>query len=83
MNVPADAAPLFVVIAADDSWLSGLPGLPLIEGYHAAGAPIRLHLLSGGGHASGLGRQGEPSEGWPEMLHRWMRSIGVLEGRPN
>lgn len=79
MDVPADAPPMFVVIAADDFLLAPHEGLPLLDSYRSAGKPIEFHLLSGGGHGFGLGREGEPTEGWPEMMYRWMRSIGVLE----
>ena len=79
MVVPADAPPMFVVIAADDFLLAPHEGLPLLESYREADKPIEFHLLSGGGHGFGLGREGEPTEGWPDMMWRWMRSIGVLE----
>ncbi len=77
--MPADAPPLFVTIAADDFLLAGIEGFPLIESYRAAGAPVEFHLLTSGGHGFGLGRVGEPSEGWPMLMLRWMREIGMLE----
>jgi len=81
MNVPADAPPLFVAVAADDFLLLREQGLPLVDSYRAAGAPIEFHLLANGGHGFGLanGTQGMASEDWIAMLYRWMGAIGVLE----
>lgn len=79
MQVPADPPQLFVIIAADDFLLANVTGLPLIDSYRAAGGSVEFHLLEGGGHGFGLGQPGSPSEGWPALMLRWMRSIGVME----
>lgn len=79
MQVPADAPPMFVTIAADDFLLAPHSGFPLVESYRAAGRPIEFHLLTSGGHGFGLGRAGEPSQGWAETMLRWLQDIGVLE----
>ncbi|QZH73902.1 MAG: alpha/beta hydrolase [Erythrobacter sp.] len=81
MAVPADAPPLFVTIAADDFLLDMHPDMPLLRDYRAAGGSIEFHLLSAGGHGFGLGRAGEPSEGWPAQMLRWMGDVGMLEAR--
>lgn len=78
MQVPANAPPMFVVIAADDFLLAREKGLPLLDSYRAAGKPIEFHLLANGGHGFGLGRPGTASEGWIEQFHRWLGSIGML-----
>lgn len=79
MQVPADAPPMFVTIAADDFLLAPHQGFPLIDSYRAAGRPVEFHLLASGGHGFGLGNAGTPSEGWAETMLRWMQDIGVLE----
>lgn len=83
MQVPADAPPMFVAIAADDFLLGMHPDMPLLRDYRAAGAPIEFHLLANGGHGFGLafGTQGKASENWIETLHRWMGVIGVLDAQ--
>lgn len=85
MNVPADAPPMFVMIAADDFLLQREQGLPLVESYRAAGASIEFHLLANGGHGFGLdlGTKGMASENWIQLLHRWMGVIGMLEPATN
>jgi acetyl esterase/lipase len=81
MQVPANAPPMFVVIAADDFLLARETGLPLLESYRAAGKGIEFHLLANGGHGFGLGRAGTASEGWIAQFHRWLGSIGMLEAK--
>lgn len=78
MNVPADAPPMFVAIAADDFLLARQKGLPLLESYRAAGKSIEFHLFSAGGHGFGAGPAGTPAEGWLDLMHRWMRTQGLL-----
>lgn len=80
MNVPADAPPMFVLIAADDFLLMREQGLPLVDSYRTAGAPLEFHMLANGGHGFGLahGTSGKASEDWTELLHRWMGAIRVL-----
>jgi acetyl esterase/lipase len=73
--------PLFVLIAADDFLLRRVSGLPLFDGYRAAGGSIALHVLPSGGHGFGLGRAGTPSEGWPDILKRWLDSQGPTRRR--
>lgn len=79
MTVPADAPPMFVAIAADDFLLGRHKGLPLLETYRAAGKSIEFHLFSGGGHGFAAGPAGSPAEGWLDLMHRWMRTQGLLE----
>lgn len=81
MQVPADAPPMFVAIAADDFLLGMNPDMALLRDYRAAGRPIEFHLLANGGHGFGLayGTEGKASEDWIELLYRWMGVIGVLD----
>lgn len=79
MTVPADAPPMFVAIAADDFLLGRHKGLPLLETYRAAGKSIEFHLFSAGGHGFAAGPAGSPAEGWLDLMHRWMRTQGLLE----
>ncbi|MCR5872592.1 hypothetical protein LRS12_18950 [Sphingomonas sp. J344] len=78
MTVPANAPPMFVLIAADDFLLTRETGLPLLDSYRAAGKPIEFHLLANGGHGFGLGREGTASAGWIATFHRWLGAIGML-----
>lgn len=79
MTVPADAPPMFVAVAADDFLLGRHQGLPLLDSYRAAGKSVEFHLFSAGGHGFGAGPTGSPAEGWMDLMHRWMRTQGLLD----
>ncbi|WP_245652772.1 alpha/beta hydrolase [Novosphingobium capsulatum] len=81
MQVPADAPPMFVAIAADDFLLARQQGLPLLESYRAAGRSIEFHLFSKGGHGFAAAAAGSPEEGWLDLMLRWMRTQGLLAER--
>lgn len=78
MKVPADAPPMFVAIAADDFLLARQQGLPLLDGYRAAGRSIEFHLFARGGHGFADAGPGSPEEGWLDLMLRWMRTQGLL-----
>lgn len=80
MQVPADAPPMFVAVAADDFLLARVKGLPLVESYRNAGKSIEFHLFSAGGHGFAAGQPGSPEEGWLDLTLRWMRTRGLLKG---
>ena len=82
LNPVRPAPPLFVLIAADDFLLRGVNGLPIFDSYRAAGGAIALHVLPAGGHGFGMGRPGTPSEGWPDILRRWLESQGLNSPAP-
>jgi len=81
IDVPADAPPMFVLIASDDFLLRGIDGFPLIDSYRAAGKPIRFQLLESGGHGFGPGVAGTPTENWMDGLYQWMQVSGFLNNR--
>jgi acetyl esterase/lipase len=75
--VPGNAPPMFVAIGAHDFLLKG-PGLPLVDSYRAAGKPIEFHFLSDDEHGFGMGVKGRTSEGWLDLLYRWIAMRGFL-----
>jgi acetyl esterase/lipase len=42
-----------------------------------AGVPVEMHLYTNGGHAFGLRRTKDPITEWPDLVERWLRTIGV------
>ena len=42
-----------------------------------AGVPAELHVFAKGGHAFGLRPNDSPVSGWPQLLERWLRTIGM------
>lgn len=43
-----------------------------------AGVPVELHLYVKGGHAFGLRRTSFPITEWPQLVERWLGSIGMI-----
>jgi acetyl esterase/lipase len=77
VKVPADAPPMFAVIAADDP-LFAKKGFGLLDAWQSAGRPVEFHMYQAGGHGFGLGRQGTTSTDWfPAFMH-WLRVSGFL-----
>jgi acetyl esterase/lipase len=74
--IPADAPPMFNLIAADDFLWSH--GTGLADAYRAAGRSVEFHLFPSGGHGFGIGRPGTPTENWMSLFFRWMELQGLL-----
>jgi len=73
--VPADAPPLFTVIAHDDRLL-----FHMVEGLYndwsMADRSSELHIFARGAHGFGMARQGLPSDRWIDLLGDWLADKG-------
>lgn len=78
LDVPVDAPPLFVAIAADDGLFAN-GGFGLVERWRAAQRPVEFHLYEQGGHGFGMYRKPTTSTGWFDAFARWMAMHGWLE----
>ena len=79
VDVPADAPPMFVALAADDP-LFGKSDFGLISAWQKAGRPVEFHLYQNGGHGFGLGNPNRTSTGWFPQFMLWMEVNGMLKG---
>lgn len=43
-----------------------------------AGVPVEMHLYAEGKHAFGLRRTSLPITAWPELVEKWLRTIGII-----
>jgi acetyl esterase/lipase len=77
-EVPDDAPPLFIALAADDG-LMDPSGFPLVESWRAAGRPVELHFYEQGGHGFGMYPKETTSTDWFDSFVSWMRMHGLLE----
>jgi len=75
VKVPADAPPMFLVLASDDPLFGG-QGYGLVESWKAAGSPVEFHLFERGGHGFGMRHQDLTSDRWPRVLQEWMHMHG-------
>lgn len=79
-DVPADAPPMFAVLAADDHFFSS-QGFGLIDEWVKAKRPVEFHFYQNGGHGFGLGRAGTTSNGWIEVFMTWLANNGLAGQR--
>jgi len=72
--VPADAPPLFCLVAADDPICLDTT-LNVAEAWRRAGRPVDLHLYARGGHGFGTTKLGLPIDAWPDLFLEWVRAL--------
>jgi len=77
VQVPADAPPLFVALAADDP-LFGNGGYGLIDSWRTAKRPVEFHFFEQGGHGFGMYQKTTTSTGWFDAYTRWLGMHGML-----
>ena len=74
--VPADAPPLFTVIAGDDRML-----VRVVEGLYQdwvnADRPAEIHVFARGGHGFGLTPQHKPVDKWLGLFGDWLKDQGL------
>lgn len=76
VEVPADAPPMFNVIATDDFLFEGQFGV--IDSWFKAGIPVEFHLYQNGGHGFGLGNPNRTSNRWFDAFVHWLDVNGFL-----
>ena len=77
MNVPADAPPMFMVVAGDDGLCLKLC-IDAFEAWKDAGRPAELHVYESGGHGFGMDKRGLPVDSWPDRLADWLTAHHFL-----
>jgi acetyl esterase/lipase len=71
VNVPANAPPLFIAVAADHMPVSA-GCVALYSVWKAAGKSAELHVYSNGRAGFGMRKQGLPSDTWTERFYDWL-----------
>jgi acetyl esterase/lipase len=79
-QVPADAPPLFVAVAFDDSERMTSTATALADRWKKANVPVELHVFPDGGHGFGMNRKGKSCDAWTDLLAEWMKRRGLLTG---
>jgi acetyl esterase/lipase len=77
VEVPKDAPPLFVALAANDFLFTGDFGL--IKSWWEAKRPVEYHLYQDGGHGFGMGYPNHPTYWWFEPFTHWLDHNGFLK----
>jgi acetyl esterase/lipase len=69
--------PTFLLQAEDDHIDSVYDSLSYYIALKKAGVPAEMHLYAQGNHAFGLRRTKLPITEWPDLVERWLRTIGM------
>jgi acetyl esterase/lipase len=78
-TVPADAPPMFFVVAHDDK-NNPVEAARMYLEYKRQGIPAELHVFTHGGHGFGMKAGGKPIHEWPGRCAEWLRAMGYLPG---
>jgi acetyl esterase/lipase len=76
--VTANTPPTFIAQAEDDPVDEVDNSLVYYIGLKKAGVPVEMHLYAHGKHAFGLRPTKFPITGWPQLVERWLGTIGVI-----
>jgi dienelactone hydrolase len=79
VNVPADAPPLFIAVAADHMPVSA-GCVALYSVWKTAGKSAELHIYANGRAGFGMRKQGLPSDTWIDRYYDWLKVQGFCEG---
>jgi acetyl esterase/lipase len=70
--------PTLIVEAENDHVDSVYDALAYYIALQQAGVSAEMHLYAKGNHAYGLRRTKLPITGWPQLMERWLHTIGML-----
>jgi acetyl esterase/lipase len=77
-HISKQTPPTFLLQNEDDNVDGVEQSLSYYMGLKKAGVPVEMHLYAQGGHVFGLRRTNLPATAWPELVDKWMVTIGVL-----
>jgi acetyl esterase/lipase len=80
-TVPADAPPLFVAVAWDDSERMTSTATRLLDSWKKAKVPVEMHVFPDGGHGFGMYKLNKSSDMWTDLLAGWLTRIGAITSR--
>jgi acetyl esterase/lipase len=76
--VSPQTPPTFILQAEDDPVDSINNSLVYYIALKKSGVAVEMHLYAHGGHAFGLRHTNFPITGWPQLLTRWLQTIGMI-----
>jgi acetyl esterase/lipase len=77
-HITQQPPPTFLLHNEDDPIDPVEHSLAYYEGLRRAGVPVEMHLYAEGGHAFGLRRTKLPATAWPELVDKWLKTMGVV-----
>ena len=78
IHVTRNTPPTFLLHAENDNVDGVTNSLSYYTALKDAGVATELHLYAEGRHAFGLRRTTFPITAWPELVERWLQTIGMI-----
>lgn len=78
LHITKETPPTFLLQAQDDNVDSPYDSLAYYIALTRAGVPAELHIYAHGHHAFGLRPTDQAITAWPQLVERWLQSIGVI-----
>lgn len=78
IHVTRHTPPTFLLQAETDSVDNVNQSLVYYIALKDDSVPTEMHLYTNGGHAFGLRRTKDPITEWPQLVEKWLRTIGML-----
>ena len=78
IHVTRNTPPTFLLQAETDSVDNVNQSLAYYVVLKNAKVPVEMHLYTNGGHAFGLRRTKDPITEWPQLVEKWLKTIGIL-----
>jgi acetyl esterase/lipase len=76
MDVPTDAAPLFIAVAENDTFKFDNDCLSIYKNWKNAGNSAELHIYAKGSHGFGTKTQHLPVDHWMDRFTDWLGFLG-------
>lgn len=83
IQVTSDTPPTLIIESENDHVDSVYDALAYYIALQKAGVPVEMHLYAQGGHAFGLRHTNLPISDWPQLMDKWLRTIGMISGDAN
>jgi acetyl esterase/lipase len=78
LHITRQTPPTFLLQAEDDNVDNVDDALSYYIALKNAKVPAELHLYAHGGHAFGLRHTQQPITDWPELVEKWLHTIGMI-----
>lgn len=80
-HISAKAPPTFIAAAEDDPVDDVRNSLTYFVALKAVNVPVEMHIYAHGGHGFGLRQSAQPITEWPELVMKWLHTVGILRPR--
>ena len=78
LHITSETSPTFLLQAENDHVDDVGDSIAYYIALEKAGVPVEMHLYAQGGHGFGLRNTEFPITKWPELVEKWLHTIGMV-----